>query len=43
MPKLTNKKKLTEWLDIYFGKFNAYLGDFLIQDICQHDWGMCGH
>ena len=37
MPKLTNKNKLNELFEIYFGNFNARLGNFLTQEICQQD------
>ena len=38
---MTNKKKLKEWSDICLGNFNACLGDFLVQEICQQDWRRC--
>ena len=31
MPKLTNKKKLNEWLELLLGNFNAHLADFLMK------------
>ena len=33
MPKLTNKKKLNEWSELYLGNFNAHLGNFLMPEI----------
>ena len=43
MPKLTNQKKLNEWLELYLGNFNARLGDFLMREICQQDRHGCWH
>ena len=37
MPKLTNKKKLNEWSELYLGNFNACLSDFLMRETCRQD------
>ena len=43
MPKLTNKKKLNDWLELYPRNCNACLGNFLMQENCQKDWHGCWH
>ena len=37
MPKLTNKKKLNEWSELYLGNINACLSNFLMWEICRQD------
>ena len=37
MPKLTNKKKLNEWSELYLGNINACLSNFLMWEICWQD------
>ena len=33
MPKLTNKKKLNEFSELYLGNFNARLSNFLMREV----------
>ena len=43
MSKLTNENKLNEWLELYFGNFNAHFGDFLMREIWRQDRRGCWH
>ena len=43
MPKLTNRKKLNEWSELYLRNCNAHYGDFLMQENCRQNWHGCWH